>query len=296
MVFNIQRYSTHDGEGIRTVIFYKGCTLRCKWCSNPESQSFLPEIMFNSRLCKKFGDCINASHGSITTDNKNLYIHRDSLKQPEFLRNVCLSRAITIAGEKKSLPELIHEVEKDILFYRQSNGGITLSGGEPLAQDHELIEFLKELKAMNIRVSVETSLHVEWKEVFRSLGYINSYLVDLKHIDKFKFNKYTGGNVDLVLTNLEKLARSAENIIIRIPVIPGFNHTTGEIHSIIDYVTTMPEIREVHFIPYHKLGLEKYQMLGRKYNFPDHNPVEPHELNDYIEYAHLKGLKTAIGG
>jgi len=296
MIFNIQRYSTHDGEGIRTIIFYKGCPLRCKWCSNPESQSFTHEILYNERLCRKLGDCVRTAPGTIKEISGKLNPDRGTLKNPESLRNVCMTKALTIAGENKSVPRLVHEIEKDIPFYRQSNGGVTLSGGEPLAQDEDLRVLLKELKKTKINVSVETSLHVDWKKISRCLGYIDVFLVDLKHIDPEKFREFTSGNATLVLKNLEKLAGSGEQIIIRIPVIPDFNHSAAEMHEIIDYAAAINGIREVHFIPYHKLGIEKYQMLGRSYEFGNSPSVEHPELKGYIEYAQSKGLKTRIGG
>jgi len=252
--------------------------------------------MFDSRLCKRFGDCITAAPGVVTPLNETLHINRSGIKDPELLRNTCLSKALTIAGEWKNTGALLHEVEKDMPFYLQSNGGVTLSGGEPLAREHDLTAFLKELRMRNIHVAIETSLHVEWNKIRRSLGYIGTYLIDLKHTDKKKFKEYTGGNLNLVLRNLNKLADAGEHIIIRIPVIPEFNHTQSEIHGIINYTVDLEMVREVHFIPYHTLGIEKYRMLGLNYEMGTHRPVDHSQLAGYVSYAHSKGLKTRIGG
>ncbi|HEX2394961.1 MAG TPA: glycyl-radical enzyme activating protein [Bacteroidales bacterium] len=308
MIFNIQRYSTHDGEGIRTIIFYKGCTLHCQWCSNPESQSFAPEIMFDERLCKKFGDCIRVvpgirhpfdsaqDDGRCNDDGGCDDLNRSAISSPDALRNVCMTRALTVIGEEKTTSELVHEIEKDLPFYLQSNGGVTLSGGEPLAQNEELISLLKEMKKRKIRVAVETSLHTEWKKIHRCLGFIDTYLVDLKHTNSAKFKNYTGGNLELIMRNLKKLVDSGEHVIIRIPVIPGFNHTKEEILEMIDYTVSLHGISEIHFIPYHVLGHEKYRMLGRNFEFNIKRPVDHCELKEYLAYAHLKGFKTKIGG
>jgi pyruvate formate lyase activating enzyme len=251
--------------------------------------------MFNERLCRKFHDCIAAAPGIIREENGDLIILRNST--PEYdLRNICLTRALTISGENKSTDELIGEISKDISFFRQSQGGVTLSGGEALAQDGTLIDLLKELRNRKINVSVETSLHVPWKKIQKSLGYIGTYLVDPKHTNQKKFKEFTGGNAGLIIRNLRKLVDSGARVIIRIPVIPGFNHTSIEMTGLIDFISSLSTVNEIHFIPYHILGIEKYRMLGREYDFQAMSPVEHNELNEYISYAGSKGFKTRIGG
>jgi pyruvate formate lyase activating enzyme len=296
MVYNIQRFSTHDGEGIRTMIFYKGCPLRCAWCSNPESQSFEPEIMFDEKLCRNFGDCLLADPIAIKKNSKGIVINRSLINDPEKLRNICISKAITVAGENKSVTELLDEIEKDIPFYKTSKGGVTLSGGEPLSAGTDLEKLLIKLKNRNIDTAVETSLYVTWENIEKISGLVSTFLVDLKHINRKLFRKFTGGDPDLVFKNLEKLSASHKNVIIRIPVIPGFNHTEKEIKDIIDYISSLKSIMEVHFIPYHTLGKEKYRMLGMEYTFGDYPSVQPDELIQYVKYANSKGFKTKIGG
>ncbi len=296
MIFNIQRYSTHDGSGIRTIIFYKGCPLRCQWCSNPESLSPEPSVMFDEQLCKGFGECLIAVPGAIHRDKQGTYINRAAINDPEKLRNICPSRALTVAGENKSPDELIKEIEKDIPFYQGSNGGVTLSGGEPLAQGAELVTLLRELKKRNIDVAVETSLHVNWTNIERCLGLIGTYLIDLKHTDDTKFRHYTEGSIGLVLDNIRKLAGRNVNMIIRIPVIPEFNHSEDEIKNIIDFTASLNHIREIHFLPYHMLGTKKYAMLGMNYIFGPQKAVAENELSEYITYATTKGFVAGIGG
>jgi pyruvate formate lyase activating enzyme len=296
MIFNIQRYSTHDGQGIRTMIFYKGCPLSCMWCSNPESQSFEYSLMYNHRLCKSFGECLKIRNSALKAGEDGIEIDRIALKNAEIFTDVCPSRAITVSGEEKSIDEILFEIEKDLPFYRQSDGGVTLSGGEPLSQGPDLVQLLLELKRRDINVSIETSLHVPWENIERCIGLTGTILADLKHTDPEKFKNYTGGDAILILNNLVKLSGSHDNIIIRVPVVPGFNHTLPEMKGIIDFAVSLKNISEIHFLPYHTLGNEKYKMLGMEYRLDGTGKVEEQELVEYIKYAESAGLKAKIGG
>lgn len=296
MIFDIQRFSLHDGAGIRTLVFFKGCPLRCQWCSNPESQEYGKEVMYDSGRCLFFGDCMKAVPGAIFHRNGDgLFIDRKSLKHPELLKEICVSGALTICGEEMATKDLMEEVTKDAPFYRDS-GGVTLSGGEPLAHIAEVVPLLKKLKDTNIRVNAETSLHVPWTNVQRCLEWIDTFLVDLKHTNQMKFKEFTGGNVSLVLDNLAHLSSAGARMVIRIPVIPGFNHTLEEMKAIMDHASGLRGVDEIHFLPYHTLGIEKYRMLGRAYPFPNQRGVDEQELTPYREYARMKGLKTKTGG
>ena len=296
MIFNIQRYSTHDGDGIRTLIFYKGCPLKCQWCSNPESQSFGPSILYDSKSCKHFGDCILAAPEAISSFGDNgLKIKRELIEDPEKLKDICASRALTISGESKGVDELLEEVEKDLPFYR-NDGGVTLSGGEPLAQGNDLVHLLQSLHKRRISTNIETSLHVKWELIERCIGLVRTFLVDLKHIDPEKFRQYTLGDASLVMENMEKLAYFGAHVVVRIPVIPGFNHSEAEIQAMVDFVSTTKEIKEIHFLPYHTFGVEKYKMLGMEYLMGDTMQTQDWELAPYIQYAESKGLITRIGG
>jgi pyruvate formate lyase activating enzyme len=296
MIFNIQRFSTHDGNGIRTMIFYKGCPLRCEWCCNPESQSFGYSILFDPGKCNSFGDCLLTRNPGITRTTRGIEIDRNVLSDPENLRNVCLSRAIQISGEEKSLEDLLIEIERDLPFYQHSGGGVTLSGGEPLSQGKDLVKLLTLLKNKDLDVAMETSLHVDWPSVERCLGLVSTYLVDVKHTDAGKFQRFTGGNLELVLQNMTRLVALKENVIARIPVIPGFNHTTEEIEKIVDFIASLKHVNEIHFLPYHTLGTQKYAMLGMEYAFGKKKPVDESGLSNYIDYARNKGFAISNGG
>ena len=295
MIFNIQRFSTHDGIGIRTIVFYKGCPLSCWWCSNPESQSFDYSVLYHKKFCQNFGDCIKVESKAIIRNEKGLQIDRSLIKNPDTLRNVCLTKALTISGEKLSVEEILTEIKKDLPFYR-TDGGVTLSGGEPLSQGENMVELLQELKQMQINVNMETTLHVKWEKLERCIGSVDTFLADLKHTNKEKFKKYTGGDSLLVMSNLVKLDHSGANYIIRIPVIPGFNHSEKEIFELIDFASSLKNAKEINFLPYHTFGEEKYKMLDIPYQMKSVKPVEDHELTPYIQYAQEKGFRTKIGG
>lgn len=293
-IFNIQRYSLHDGSGVRTVVFFKGCPLRCQWCNNPESIDLLPSVMFDERLCRRFGDCIKAGEGKITSFKNQLIIEREKINDASFLRNICPSGALSVIGKKTSVHEILNEVLKDIPFYRMSDGGITFSGGEPFAQDSDLKELMTELRKEGIHISVETSLHVPWEIIDEYSGLVDSFLADLKHTDAQKFASFTGGNASLVLNNFAKLDEKGKPFIVRVPVIPRFNYSEKELFSIIDFASLLSNVLEIQFIPFHRLASEKYNMLGQAYQFKETENVRKPDLMKYVEFAGHKGLKAEI--
>lgn len=293
-VFNIQRYSIYDGLGVRTNIFFKGCPLRCLWCNNPESLESSPSIMFDERLCQRFGECIKAGDGKILMENDKLVINRDLISDASPLRDVCPSKALIVTGQEKNVLQIMQEIEKDIPFYNMSQGGVTLAGGEPLSQGPELQELVLGLKKRGIHISAETSLHVGWEVIERYIDLIDVFLADLKHVDPGKFAKYTGGDATLVMNNFKKLDKTGKKYIVRIPVIPEFNFTAPELFSIIDFVSGLKNASEVDLIPYHSLAREKYLMLGKDYKFGDLPNIKKSDLEPFTEYAGQKGLIARI--
>jgi pyruvate formate lyase activating enzyme len=295
-IFNIQRFSTHDGEGIRTNIFFKGCPLRCKWCSNPESQSVNPELIYDEKLCRNFLDCTRSSDGAVSVSEQGLKINRKLMGNLKNMHSVCPSRAMVVTGEEKSVDELLEEIEKDLPFYKNSRGGVTFTGGEPFLQDEALNRLASLLKQKGIHTAIETCLHFPWEKIGRFTGIFDEFLVDVKHTDAQKFRKYTGGDLMVIMGNLSRLLALGARVIARVPVIPRFNFSDPELKTIIDYIRSLNEIREIHFIPYHSLGARKYEMLGREYEFGDTKPVLTSDLQPWVEYANKTGLKANIGG
>ncbi len=296
MIFHIQRYSTHDGEGVRTLVFFKGCPLRCSWCCNPESQSFGYDLMYDSRLCKRFGDCMVVAPEAIHLECEGgVKINRDLVGDPLALKDICASRALTLCGESMDCRNILQEIDKDVAFYG-NDGGVTLTGGEPLAQGTELLSLLKQLRARRIHVAIETSLHVEWGKIRTCLGLADLFLADLKHVDPFRLRQYTGGDARLVMENLRRLTFTGAPVTIRIPVIPGFNNSMEDMSQILRFVSSLDGISVIHFLPYHTLGVEKYRMLGRAYPHPERKQVTYEELNPFTEMAESLGYRTKIGG
>ena len=295
-IFNIQRFSTHDGDGIRTNIFFKGCPLKCPWCSNPESRSPKPNLMYDRKMCKHFHECIAKSNGALSFVEDRLKLNRDATLNIEAVRGACPAKALTIAGEERAVDELLRIVKRDLPFYEESNGGVTLTGGEPFSQELDLLELVRELKAQSIHVAVETSLHVQWSKIKAFVPFIDCWLTDIKHVKEAKYRQFTGGNLQLVQSNLEQLDALGANMIARVPIIPGFNDTSEELHAIIDFITTLKSVDEVHFMPYHNFGEGKYELLDMPYQFKDIKKPEASDLLEITQYAKSKNLKYKIGG
>ena len=293
-VFNIQRYSIHDGNGVRTNIFFKGCPLHCSWCNNPESIDPAPSIMFDERICRQFAECLKPCNGGIILENNKLVITRNLIPDSTIYNNICPSKAMIVSGQEKSIEQILQEIEKDIPFYKMSGGGVTLTGGEPLSQGPELQDLIIQLKKRSIHVSVETSLHLPWETIENYLNLVDLFLADLKHLDNDKFTQYTGGNASLVIENFKKLDKSGKKFIIRVPVIPQFNFSPAELFEIIDFAAGLKNVLEINFIPFHTLAKEKYLMLGKEYTFGNLRNIEKSELKPFAEHAEQKGLISKI--
>ena len=297
MIFDIQRYSTHDGSGIRTTIFFKGCPLRCAWCENPESQSYGSELLYDSRKCIRCLECTKiAPDGRVALREGRIAIDRSRITDPDAYRDVCPANALQVVGKKYSLEEIAAEIQKDLPFYRKSGGGVTLSGGEPYGQPRLLLQLLRLLKGLEIKVAVETCLQADWEHIEASLEYVDTFLADIKHTDAEKFRAYTGGSLPVILENLKHLGRSRPELVARIPVIPRFNDSLEEIRRIIDFAASQAKVKEIHFLPFHVLGVHKYELIGRQYTFLSKVPGWEGRLEQYVRLAQARGLTANIGG
>jgi pyruvate formate lyase activating enzyme len=299
MIFNIQRYSTHDGPGIRTVVFMKGCSLGCRWCQNPESRARSQDLLFDARLCLEGCDlCQQAAPGVIERTLNGLVIHREKLEQPHLdaLNDCCPTQALTICGEVKSVDEIMATVLRDKPFYERSGGGLTLSGGEPFMNPELALELLKTSHEQGIHTAVETCLHVPWRYLEPALPYIDLFLADLKHVDPDEFLQWTDGSAKRVLDNLKRLAAAGKKMTIRVPLIQGFNADEASIEAITDFAANELHVNDIHFLPYHTLGMNKYSLLGVPYSAPD-KPLDAPELLDFAQQiARAKGLTATLRG
>ncbi|WP_207260187.1 glycyl-radical enzyme activating protein [Desulfovibrio sp. Huiquan2017] len=276
-VFSVQKYSVHDGPGIRTIVFMKGCPLHCAWCSNPESQAFAPQIAYNSNNCigaDKCTHCLNhRADGSITVgDDGKIRMDHDMVGDDFALACVCPGNAIIVYGEEQSVDKVLRRVEEDERFYARSGGGVTLSGGEPFAQPDFALALLREARRRHINTAVETCGQAPWAVVESCLPFVDNFLYDIKSMDDEKHREKTGHTGRSIRENLVKIkeARPGVPIRVRTPVIPGFNDTVGDIEAIIEFVKSLPgEKCEYEALPFHRMGQPKYANLGRTYDYAD---------------------------
>ncbi|HCQ8671873.1 TPA: glycyl-radical enzyme activating protein [Klebsiella variicola] len=299
MIFNIQRYSTHDGPGIRTVVFLKGCLLGCRWCQNPESRARSEDLLYDSRLCLAGCDlCQQAAPEVITRTLDGLIIDRQNVNDKHIiaLRDCCPTTALTVCGEEKNVEAIMATVLRDKPFYDRSGGGITLSGGEPFMNPTLAQALFEASHQAGIHTAVETCLHVPWKYIEPALPFVDLFLADLKHVDEAVFQQWTDGSARRVLDNLQRLAQAGKKMIIRVPLIQGFNASEADIAAITDFAADRLQVSEIHFLPYHTLGMNKYQLLSQPYTAPD-KPLDAPELLAFAQdYARSKGLTAILRG
>lgn len=274
-IFNIQHYSLHDGPGIRTNVFLKGCPLRCKWCSNPESQKQEPEIFYNNNKCigcNECSGCISSCENnaiSFDSDNKAI-INRDKCSNCLMCSSDCPTGAITTQGTLKTIKEILDIVEKDSVFYTHSEGGVTISGGEPLMQGEFIINLLKQAKKRRINTAIETCGYADYEILKGCAENLDTILFDIKSLNDEKHKKFTGVSNKLILENFNKLCIDFPNLkkIVRTPVIPTFNDNEEDIKEIAGFLKNKPNVN-YEILTYHKFGEGKYKSLGRKYLMGD---------------------------
>ena len=252
-IFDIQKFSTHDGEGIRTVVFLKGCILRCRWCCNPESQS-----------------------------------HR--------IQRMKTANGTRVVGYDTTVGEVLTQVMRDMAYYRRSGGGMTLSGGEALCQQEFVTALLTEAKANGINTAVETTACLPFEMIAPQLPLLDTVLMDIKHMNSEKHEQFTTMRNELILSNAKKIAASGAHLIIRVPTIPTFNDTEEEIRDIARFAASLPGVNEIHLLPYHRLGYDKYMGLEREYGMGDIKPPTAEHMERLRRVAENEGLKAVIGG
>jgi pyruvate formate lyase activating enzyme len=295
-IFDIQRFSVHDGPGIRTLVFFKGCPLACLWCSNPESQRFGAELLFDPEKCVACGGCVEACpHGGVRLGGNRAQYDRACCAACGRCVEVCYAEARTMAGKRVSVAELVAEVCRDEPFFARSGGGVTLGGGEPLAQAEFARGVLMECRNRGIHTAIETCGHVPWSAFETILPWTDLFLFDLKHLDALKHRSHTGGDVKLILASLRQLAASGARVIVRVPVVPDFSDTPEDVRAIADQAASL-DISELHLLPYHRLGQSKYRLLGRQYVLSGDKMVSDDTLEKLRACAAASGLAVRIGG
>lgn len=274
-VFNIQRYSVHDGPGIRTIVFLKGCPLACRWCSNPESQQGDPELAYNNGKCIGMAECALCREAcprqGITFDAAGkAALDRDRCGACFRCADACPAKALHVFGRTMTVAEVMREVEADGVFYARSGGGLTLSGGEPLAQSGFAVALLKEAKRRRLNTSMETCGLAPWEELAAACRHLDTIIYDIKCIDAEKHEAFTGVSNEPILANFARLCEEFPTLpkLVRTPVIPGINDSEADIGAVAAYLAGRPGV-EYELLAYHRLGRPKYKYLGREYPLGD---------------------------
>lgn len=328
-VFNIQKYSLHDGPGIRTTVFLKGCPLRCVWCHNPESQELRPEVVFFETRCVGCGSCIKVCPtgvaGSLLTTLANSRTICDTTTLLGWSKDIpvpsasggdpatssgrctacglcvraCACGAREIVGRSMSADEVMSEVLRDRIFYDQSGGGVTFSGGEPMMQPEFLREMLLRCRAEGLRTTVDTSGFAAWDAFLAIVPLVDLFLYDVKLMDETRHRQYIGASNRLILDNLRRLAPLAsslgETVLARVPLIPGINDDGRNIGSTGEFLRECG-IRQVSVLPYHRMGIEKCRRLGREYSLPGIEPPSEEEVKRVVDTLAGYGLSVKVGG
>ena len=302
VIFDTMRFAVHDGPGIRTTVFFKGCPLRCLWCHNPESQRPQPELMLRPERCIGCGECVRvcptgaavpgAGHGPIPG--------RAACRACGACARVCPTGAREMVGRVVSVEDLVTQVERDTPFFDESGGGVTVSGGEPLAQPAFLAALLSALKERGLRTCLDTSGYGPVSLVESVAPLVDTFLYDLKLMDPVTHERFTGVSNAPILHNLRRLAELSAGarrprLVIRIPVIPGVNDDSENLARTAEFVSGLPLLPPVSLLPYHQTGLEKYRRLGRRYLLPDTAAPSESRMQDIAAGFEKYGLTVRIG-
>lgn len=294
-IFNIQRFSIHDGPGIRTTVFFKGCPLRCWWCSNPESQVAVPELLYSESKCTRCYRCVAACPNAATTiaPDGSIKIDRNLCKGCGKCVDACLSGARAIAGKLMTVDEVLQDIKSDELFYRNSGGGVTASGGEPLTQPEFLSELFQACQRLGYATCLDTCGYVPWEKLDMVLKYTDLVLYDIKHIDPSKHTDLTGVDNQLILKNAERIANNGTPLIVRVPLIPGHNDSTKDLEALGAYVAKLGNGR-IDLLPYHEFGVGKYVKLGMQYQLEGLNSFTKEDLEAKVALLEQYGLEVHI--
>jgi len=293
IVTNIQAYSLHDGPGIRTLVFMKGCPLRCQWCCNPECLISNPEAEFYKSKCIKCGTCVEiCKRNAINPDlelESGFKVNKDLCNECGECVKACPVEALKFVGKVVSVDEVFNKVKKDRPFYLTSRGGLTISGGEPLYQIQFTRLLLKRAYEDGINTAIETCGNVPWNHCEQVLPYLDTILYDIKHMDPVKHKQRTGVSNRLILDNLKKLSNTGVSIIVRLPLIPQFNLGQDNAVRIAEFISTLQNVVEINLLPFHQLGKDKYRRLGREYSLENLRSLDliPGGIDEIREIQHI---------
>ncbi|MDM7999895.1 MAG: glycyl-radical enzyme activating protein [Dehalococcoidia bacterium] len=294
LIFNIQRFSIHDGPGIRTVVFFKGCGLRCRWCSNPESWNMYQELAVNDLRCTRCGRCEKVCPvNAITIDQSGRKLDRGLCNRCLECADVCPTGALAVTGQWMTVDDVMHEVAADALFYQNSGGGVTLSGGDPLQQPEFAVDLLKACKERGFHTAIETSGYAEWSILESLLEYTDLVLYDIKHMDAAQHRDGTGKTNQVILENARKAA-AKRRLWVRLPLIPGYNDSEENLRATAMFAKEIGAAK-VSILPYHTWGVPKFAKLGRRFAM-EGVPIPTNEhVEDCRKVVEAAGLVTGVG-
>lgn len=295
-VLDIERFSVHDGRGIRTVVFLKGCPLQCEWCANPESQQLRPQIAFFANKCALCLKCTEVCpFGEVFKEQHR--IEWEKCTRCMQCVDICSYGARVLYGKKMSAEEVVEIVKRDKVFYSNSRGGVTLSGGEMSMQPLFATEILKGCHKYDIHTAAETCGYAPWEPFFQILNHVDLLLYDIKHMDPAKHKERIGVDNALILENARKASEFVEEMIIRFPVIPGFNDTDENVHALVGFLKEkLPRVRRVDMLPYHSMGESKCERIGKSYPFKYKGTLSDDKVQHLRDILADAGFLVSIGG
>jgi pyruvate formate lyase activating enzyme len=298
IIFDVKRYAIHDGPGIRTTVFLKGCPLQCQWCQNPEGIESRPEILLRSKRCAEdCSACVSACpQGAISKNGSSVEFNTERCDFCRKCEDVCVYDALEVVGREVTVHEALEEIERDRVFFEESGGGITFSGGEPLMQLDFVQALLTKVKERNIHTTLDTSGYIDFADLERINDQVDLFLYDIKIIDNEKHKKYTGVSNTIILENLQKLSKKGASVTVRIPLIPGINDDAQNVELFVEYMKTLKNIKHINILPYHKGGCEKYKNLRKEDSLKTFQPPTNDRIDEIKQLLVESGFSVKTGG